>query len=224
MGPWRGRKSRAAGGSTSARSGSPAGWSGSPSGTARSSTAAGPRGGRRHGGRRGCRPADRAVPAARRRPRLPPTAAWPRTSCGRAGWASCWCAWVATRPGCSTATGWCRRRWAAGRSTAAARPAAGRSSGSPAAARARSGSPSPRPPTWRPPSWSRSPARWTPWCSAATGARSTRCSPTRGSPPCGRWWSPPLLDVPDPRRAVLDATPARFRSVRVLVVDPPSEA
>ncbi len=35
---------------------------------------------------------------------------------------------------------------------------------------------------------------------------------------------PPLLDVPDPRRAVLDATPARFRSVRVLVVDPPSDA
>jgi hypothetical protein len=33
----------------------------------------------------------------------------------------------------------------------------------------------------------------------------------------------PLLDVPDPRRAVLDATPARYRSVRVLVVDPPSD-
>ena len=34
MGSWRGRKWRAAGGSTSARSGSPAGWSGSPSGKA----------------------------------------------------------------------------------------------------------------------------------------------------------------------------------------------
>jgi len=30
----------------------------------------------------------------------------------------------------------------------------------------------------------------------------------------------PLLDVPDPRRSVLDATPARFRAVRVEVTDP----
>ncbi len=32
---------------------------------------------------------------------------------------------------------------------------------------------------------------------------------------------PPLLDVPDPRLAVLEGTPARFRAVRVEVVDPP---
>ncbi len=32
---------------------------------------------------------------------------------------------------------------------------------------------------------------------------------------------PPLLDVPDPRLSVLEATPARFRAVRVEVVDPP---
>ncbi len=32
---------------------------------------------------------------------------------------------------------------------------------------------------------------------------------------------PPLLDVPDPRLAVLEATPGRFRAVRVEVVDPP---
>lgn len=36
--------------------------------------------------------------------------------------------------------------------------------------------------------------------------------------------TPPLLDVPDPRKAVLSATPARYRSVRVLVVDPPGRA
>ena len=35
---------------------------------------------------------------------------------------------------------------------------------------------------------------------------------------------PPLLDVPDPRRAVLDTTAERFRSIRVQVIDPPSEA
>ncbi len=35
---------------------------------------------------------------------------------------------------------------------------------------------------------------------------------------------PPLLDVPDPRLAVLEATPARFRAVRVQVVDPPPSA
>lgn len=33
----------------------------------------------------------------------------------------------------------------------------------------------------------------------------------------------PLLDVPDPRRAVLDTAPARFRAVRVLVVDGPAD-
>jgi hypothetical protein len=32
----------------------------------------------------------------------------------------------------------------------------------------------------------------------------------------------PLLDVPDPRRAVLDTAPARYRAVRVLVVDGPA--
>lgn len=31
----------------------------------------------------------------------------------------------------------------------------------------------------------------------------------------------PLLDVPDPRRAVLDSAPARFLAVPVLVLDPP---
>jgi hypothetical protein len=36
--------------------------------------------------------------------------------------------------------------------------------------------------------------------------------------------TPPLLDVPDPRHAVLEATAARFRAVRVEVVDPPSGA
>ena len=30
----------------------------------------------------------------------------------------------------------------------------------------------------------------------------------------------PLLDVPDPKRAVLDTAPARYRSVQVVVVDP----
>jgi Actinobacteria/chloroflexi VLRF1 release factor len=33
---------------------------------------------------------------------------------------------------------------------------------------------------------------------------------------------PPLLDVPDPRRAVLDSAPARFRAVRITLVDPPT--
>ena len=33
---------------------------------------------------------------------------------------------------------------------------------------------------------------------------------------------PPLLDVPDPRKAVLDSAPARFRAVRITLVDPPS--
>jgi hypothetical protein len=33
---------------------------------------------------------------------------------------------------------------------------------------------------------------------------------------------PPLLDVPDPRRAVLDSAPTRFRAVRITLVDPPS--
>jgi hypothetical protein len=32
---------------------------------------------------------------------------------------------------------------------------------------------------------------------------------------------PPLLDVPDPRLAVLEGTAARFRAVRIEVVDPP---
>jgi hypothetical protein len=32
----------------------------------------------------------------------------------------------------------------------------------------------------------------------------------------------PLIDVPDPRRAVLDAAPARFRAVRVVVVNGPA--
>jgi hypothetical protein len=32
----------------------------------------------------------------------------------------------------------------------------------------------------------------------------------------------PLLDVPDPRKAVLDSAPARFRAVRILLVDPPT--
>ncbi len=36
--------------------------------------------------------------------------------------------------------------------------------------------------------------------------------------------APPLLDVPDPRQAVLEATAARFRAVRVEVVDPPDVA
>jgi VLRF1 release factor-like protein len=36
--------------------------------------------------------------------------------------------------------------------------------------------------------------------------------------------APPLLDVPDPRRAVLDTAPDRFRAVRVLVVDGPDHA
>ena len=36
--------------------------------------------------------------------------------------------------------------------------------------------------------------------------------------------APPLLDVPDPRLAVLEATASRFRAVRVEVVDPPSAA
>lgn len=35
----------------------------------------------------------------------------------------------------------------------------------------------------------------------------------------GRLVVPPLLDVPDPRRAVLEAAPARFRAVRVEVRD-----
>jgi hypothetical protein len=34
---------------------------------------------------------------------------------------------------------------------------------------------------------------------------------------------PPLLDVPDPRRAVLDSAPARYRSVRIVLVDQPSK-
>ena len=34
---------------------------------------------------------------------------------------------------------------------------------------------------------------------------------------------PPLLDVPDPRRAVLDSAPARFRAVRITLVDPPAD-
>jgi Actinobacteria/chloroflexi VLRF1 release factor len=33
---------------------------------------------------------------------------------------------------------------------------------------------------------------------------------------------PPLLDVPDPRKAVLDTAPARFRAVRITLVDPPT--
>ena len=33
---------------------------------------------------------------------------------------------------------------------------------------------------------------------------------------------PPLLDVPDPRKAVLDSAPARFRAVRIVLVDPPT--
>ena len=33
---------------------------------------------------------------------------------------------------------------------------------------------------------------------------------------------PPLLDVPDPRKAVLDSAPARFRAVRIALVDPPT--
>jgi hypothetical protein len=33
---------------------------------------------------------------------------------------------------------------------------------------------------------------------------------------------PPLIDVPDPRRGVLDSAPARYRAVRVVVVDPPA--
>ena len=36
--------------------------------------------------------------------------------------------------------------------------------------------------------------------------------------------TPPLLDVPDPRQAVLESTPARYLSVRVQVVDPPDGA
>jgi hypothetical protein len=36
--------------------------------------------------------------------------------------------------------------------------------------------------------------------------------------------APPLLDVPDPRLAVLEATAPRFRAVRVEVVDPPGGA
>jgi len=34
---------------------------------------------------------------------------------------------------------------------------------------------------------------------------------------------PPLLDVPDPRRAVLDSAPARFHAVRITLVDPPAD-
>ena len=34
---------------------------------------------------------------------------------------------------------------------------------------------------------------------------------------------PPLLDVPDPRKAVLDTAPARFRAVRITLVDPPAD-
>jgi Actinobacteria/chloroflexi VLRF1 release factor len=34
---------------------------------------------------------------------------------------------------------------------------------------------------------------------------------------------PPLLDVPDPRRAVLDSAPGRFRTVRIVLVDAPSD-
>jgi hypothetical protein len=34
---------------------------------------------------------------------------------------------------------------------------------------------------------------------------------------------PPLLDVPDPRKAVLDSAPARFRAVRITLVDPPAD-
>jgi len=34
---------------------------------------------------------------------------------------------------------------------------------------------------------------------------------------------PPLLDVPDPRRAVLDSALARFRVVRITLVDPPAD-
>jgi len=35
---------------------------------------------------------------------------------------------------------------------------------------------------------------------------------------------PPLLDVPDPRKTVLDSAPARFRAVRIVLVDPPAAA
>ena len=35
---------------------------------------------------------------------------------------------------------------------------------------------------------------------------------------------PPLLDVPDPRKAVLDSALARFRAVRIVLVDPPAAA
>lgn len=34
---------------------------------------------------------------------------------------------------------------------------------------------------------------------------------------------PPLLDVPDPRKAVLDSAPARFHAVRIVLVDPPTD-
>ena len=58
----------------------------------------------------------------------------------------------------------------------------------------------------------------------ATGGRSTRCSPTSRLAPLRPLVVPPLLDVPDPRKTVLDSAPARFRAVRIVLVDPPTAA
>ena len=203
MGAWRGRKWRAAGGSTSARSGSPAGWSGSPSGTARWSTAAGP-------DEVVVTAADGAV--ARLTVPFPPLVVDDAAADGglaahvlrprrvgvllvRLGGHAAGVfdgdrlvsSKVGSRQvhGRSAAGGWSQQRFARRREgqvrvalAAAADVAAAQLA--PVA------------------------GRWTPWCWAVTGDRSTRCSPTRGWRPCDRWWFRRCSTCRTRRRAVLD--------------------